>query len=402
MRRRRFLKLVLVGLTASLLAGCGVFPFLNAPTATPTSIPPTLTFTPLPSQTPTCTPSPTPTATPTPTLTPTPRLFALAETPLPPEPVSIRLENAAQVSGLAEWQEPSITDLAWMPPDYRLLSVATGPGIKFYDIVTRQLLRELYPQGQPVVDMAFNPSGNWLVSASRRGSEAETFYSSLEIWAGPDWKPLGILYDAPRAISSLTFSPSGKYMAAAFTSPVVEQNSVEIWNTTGWVITSTVTTGIADQTAFAPGSPLLAVSPNRYSIRVWNMEEESWQYTLHTSFTGAVTRIVFSPDGGVLASGHYDGMVRMWDMRTGDLYLEFDTGAVVESMVFSSDGRILATGGSFEHNLVRLWDAGNGQFLRELEGHNSGITQLLFAPDARYLVSASYDGWIHVWGLRPE
>ncbi len=400
MRQRKFWMGLLTGWITFSLVGCGAFsPFSATSTSTPTSIPATHTFTPEPSLTPTPTPSPTFTA--TPTLTPTPRLWALAGTPLPEELQSIRLENAAQISGLAEWQETSVSVLAWMPPDYRLLTVVTGPGIKFYDIASRQLLRELYPQGQPVVDVVFNPSGHWLVSASRRGSETASYQSSLEIWAGPDWKPLGLLYDAPRAISDLVFSPNGKNMAAAFTSPVAEQNSVEIWSTTGWVITGTVTTGITDQAAFAPGSQLLAVSPDRYAIRVWNIEEETWQYTLHTSFTGAVTRIVFSPDGGVLASAHYDGFVRLWDMRTGDLYLEFDTGAVVESMALSSDGRLLATGGSFQNNLVQVWDAGNGQLLRQLDGHTSGVTHLLFSPDLRYLVSASYDGWVHVWGLRP-
>lgn len=400
MRRRNYYLSCISGLAAFLLVGCGILqPAIVTPTPTPTTIPFTPTLPLAPSQTPT--PSPTATYTPTPTLTPTARLLALESTPLPPELQSIRLDNAASVSGLAAWQEASVTDLAWMPPDNRLLTVVTGPGIKFYDIGSRQLLRELYPQGQPVVDIAFNPSGNWLVSASRRGSETASYFSSLEIWSGPDWRPLGLLYDAPTAISSLVFSPNGKNMSAAFTSPVAEQNSVEIWSTTGWVITGTVTTGIADQVAFAPGSELLAVSPDRYAIRVWNIPEETWQYTFHTSFTGAVTRIAFSPDGGVLASGHYDGWVRLWDLRTGGLLFEYDTGAVVESLVFNSDGRLLATGGSFQNNLVKIWDAGNGQMLRELDGHASGVTHLLFSPDARYLVSASFDGWVHVWGIRP-
>ncbi len=388
----------LVILFALCLAGCrSSLPWPIA-TQTPTpSATPTLTMTP----TQTFTPTPTLTPSPTPTLTPTPELWALSGAPIPEDLEPIAVDNAQWISGLSSWQETTVTDLEWMPPDRRVLSLSTGEQIKFYDIHNRQLLRDLYPQGQPVVDIAFHPWANWLVSASRRGSERDGFFSSLELWLGPDWKPMGLLYDAPRAISNLVFSPDGQSMAATFASPVEDQNSLDIWNITGWRIMDVIPTGLALQAAFAPGMDLLAVSPDRYAIRVWNIEEETWQYSLFTSFTGAVTQIVFSPDGGVLASGHYDGTIRIWDMRTGTEILTIPTGAVVESLAFSADSRLLASGGSFEDNLVRIWDAGNGELLRELTGHQAGVVKLLFSPNSQLLVSASYDGMVRLWGIRP-
>lgn len=385
-------------LLALFLAGCNVM------------IPqPMVTQTPVISKTPASTPSPTRTiaSTPTlipsplPTLTSTPEFMAQPGTPLPKELISINAENAKWVSGLSSWQETSVTDLEWMPPDKRVLSVVTGDRIKFYDIYSRQLLRDLYPQGRPVVDIAFHPRGTWLVSASRRGSEIEGFRSSLELWLGPDWKPMGLLYDAPRAIGNLNFSPNGLNMATTFASSIEDQNSLEIWSTTGWQITGTVSTGTALQSVYAPGTDLLAVTPDRYAVRVWNIEEEIWQYSLFTSFSGAVTQIAFSPDGGVLASGHYDGLIRIWDMRTGTEILSIQTGSVVESLAFSTDSRLLASGGSFQDSLVRIWDAGNGELLRELPGHSTGVVKLLFSPDSQFLVSASYDGLVRVWGIRP-
>lgn len=395
-----FLRRTLAILLALCLASCNAFIPQPAATLTPViTTPPVITSSP----TLTASPSPTVTPSPTPTLTPTPtaELWALAGTPLPGELLSINTENAQLVSGLSSWSETTVTDLEWLPPAKRVLSVVTGERVKFYDIYSRQLLRELYPQGQPVVDIAFHPRGNWLVSASRRGSESEGFQSSLELWLGPDWKPMGFLYDAPRAISNLNFSPNGINMVTTFASSIEDQNSMEIWSTTGWQITGTVSTGTALQSVFAPGINLLAVTPDRYAIHIWNIEEETWQYSLFTSFTGAVTQIAFSPDGGILASGHYDGNIRIWDMRTGSEILTIPTGAVVESLAFSSDGRLLATGGSFEDNLVRIWDAGNGELLRALPGHTVGVVKLLFSPDSQFLVSASYDGMIRLWGIRP-
>jgi WD40 repeat protein len=144
--------------------------------------------------------------------------------------------------------------------------------------------------------------------------------------------------------------------------------------------------------AISTDGTYLATSPNRYNIQIWDLERHEFIYRIPTSFTGAVNRLVFAPDSGVLASGHYDGMVRLWDLNTSELLLEFDTGAVVESLAFSPDGLILASGGSFEHSNIQLWSSGSGALLRVLENPSGGIHRLSFSPDSQYLVSASYDG----------
>jgi WD40 repeat protein len=153
--------------------------------------------------------------------------------------------------------------------------------------------------------------------------------------------------------------------------------------------------------AFSPDGGFVAYSPDRYAIRVRDLREGTLLYTFHTSFTGAVNTLAFAPDGGVLASGHYDGVIRLWDLRTGGEMLAFPTGAVVQSLAYSPDGSLLATGGSFEDHQVRLWSAGSGALLRSLEGHTSAVTRLLFSPSGDYLVSASHDGTILLWGIRP-
>lgn len=385
------------------LAACSVI--APSPTATATYTPePTLSST----ATPTLKPTPpsipsatlTPTYIPTTTFSPTPPLFAQVGTPLPPLQMPITIENAPQVSGLAEWYELTVTDLAWTPDGYNL-AVSNATNVNFYNIQTQQVLRSLYPRNERIVDIEFSPGGTWLVVGTRRGDEDTGYASSMELWLGPDWKPLGFLHGSPRALSNMSFSPAGKLFAAAYTSPDYWQNSVDFWNTLTWTITDTLRTGTALNVAFSPDVGLLAITPDRYAIQVWDLGEEEWLYTLHTSFTGAVNRIVFSPDGLTLASGHYDGTISLWDMRTGEMILVIETEEVIESLAFNSDGRLLASGGSYENSLVRLWSAGSGTLLRTLEGHKNGVNHLLFSPLDQYLVSASYDGSIRLWGVRP-
>ncbi len=142
---RRFLGILFLILS---LAGCqGVPSFLEQPptlaptptatrlvtrTATATALP-TLTLTPAPSATPTVSP------------TPTPLLLVEAGEPLPVNLPPITLESAGQVSGLAEWYEQSVTDLAWVP-DSLILAVASNEHVNLYQLETRSVLRTLYPE----------------------------------------------------------------------------------------------------------------------------------------------------------------------------------------------------------------------------------------------------------------
>ena len=60
---------------------------------------------------------------------------------------------------------------------------------------------------------------------------------------------------------------------------------------------------------------------------------------------------VFSPDGRYIAACHYDGMVRVWGMRTGQLSRRVPArGHWVTDVAFMPDGKGLISG-SFDRTL---------------------------------------------------
>src|SRR5262249_50710156 len=79
--------------------------------------------------------------------------------------------------------------------------------------------------------------------------------------------------------------------------------------------------------------------------------------------TNAVKSVAFGPDGKTLASGSYDGVIRLWEVSSGkSLNALYGHNHWVTSVAFSPDGRVLASG-SYE-GVINLWDSQIGACLR--------------------------------------
>lgn len=115
------------------------------------------------------------------------------------------------------------------------------------------------------------------------------------------------------------------------------------------------------------------------------------ELVLQTGHVRGVTKIAFSPDGRLVATGAMDGAVKIWETRTGKLintvYPRSTEGheRPVPGLAFSPDGRTLAT--SVFGPRLELWEPMSARRLGEVALRETGYKQPVeWTPDGRALL----------------
>jgi WD40 repeat protein len=130
-------------------------------------------------------------------------------------------------------------------------------------------------------------------------------------------------------------------------------------------------------------------------------EVDVWEVSSGEQLTGWpaeswVTALAFQPGAPLLATGHDDGIVRVWDWADRNLLHELrGHQSPISAVAFNWDRTRLATVG--EDRLIRLWDVTDGKLVATLEGHTDRIPALAWHPTDHRLFSAGWDTTVRVW-----
>lgn len=131
------------------------------------------------------------------------------------------------------------------------------------------------------------------------------------------------------------------------------------------------------------------------TMQIWDASNSSRIETLEDPKSPVCT-LALSPNGGVIASGTWDGSVRLWNTTTHEHTATYNghTGDV-SSVVFSHDGRRIVS--ASRDRTIKIWDASSIQGYEEGDQSKSQrVVSLAFSSDGTRLAVLYYGRTVEV------
>lgn len=297
------------------------------------------------------------------------------------------------------------------------------------DMTTFALLRKGGKTGGADIVTPGDPDGSQLIDLIRPDGEPRMPYkqpalSTDEITTLEHWVKQGAKFDGPSEaatplatlvdplrdlpkvalkaaaedpITSLAYSPDGKFLAAAAGRKVIlfEVGTGKSTTTLGdhpGPLTSVRYTPDGQSLVAAGGRPGMFGT-----VTVWDLKTKTRRLDLK-GHTDTILAADLSPDGKTLATASYDKLVVLWDLAQGKLVrpLKDHTDAVY-SVAFSPDGRWLASAAA--DRTVKLWNVATGQRFRTLSDATAELYAVVFGPDSKTVFAGGVDRSIRAWSV---
>lgn len=261
--------------------------------------------------------------------------------------------------------------------------------IRVWDLTTDQV-RTLGSHSELVGGLSWSPDGRTLASCSWSGE--------IKLWdlaSGTELPPL----PSPvvhRVVLRVSFSPDGRYLAAAGGGMPNTTGSIDLYDVPArkWVRNYRGhSTSVCDVRFSADGRRLVSASFDG-TVKIWPVEPAPPYRTLE-GHDQPIWALAYSRDSRQLATGSFDGTAKLWDSASGRMLRSLNIGCPTISLAFGPDGYHLATPGPGDSALV--WDLDSGALVQRFTGHQAPVTTVAWANNGRWVATGSRDSCTRIW-----
>ena len=233
-----------------------------------------------------------------------------------------------------------------------------------------------------------------------RGSNTRTSWlphSDTHLWSLPHGQNIISL---PQGYRALTFSPNNQLLAASST------KQTDLWN----VQTGTKTFSLDVRqfftnvvVRFSPDGNTLTTGGINGEVHIWDVKSGDKISTLSSGLREYSRDLAYSSDNSILAVSYVNDYLKLWNLKTKkEMYtlLTHKDKVWIERILFSPDGKtLLVTTRKFKIlKEIRLFDVETRKELPPIRtGHTVGINALVFSHDGKTLATGAADGTILLW-----
>jgi WD40 repeat protein len=302
-------------------------------------------------------------------------------------------------NGLRVWDIRTVEEIAYMEHDYGIISLAYSPdgkhiitgsvdnNARIWEVATASLVDQLIHSGDSssgfseIKSVAFSPDGKFVATASSDNTARV-------------WIPNGGGYEVSRmthgsTVNSVDFSPNGRFVVSSSW-----DGTVRVWETvTGRDVARMAYRGLASTAIFSPdGKYVISSGCDQLQeftcaagddVRVWETDPGDELPSIYQE--DGVYGLFLDTDSNHLVAENGNS-ARIWDLQTQKETFRISYESYLHALAYNSTKNYVATAGDDKN--IEIWDASKGDSVTKLQSEFA--FPMVFSPDGKYLATGSY------------
>ncbi|MDJ0658543.1 MAG: AAA-like domain-containing protein [Crocosphaera sp.] len=276
-------------------------------------------------------------------------------------------------------------------PDGKSILTGSLDGKAYLWQINGQLLHQFSHNNYSINGVAISSNGNYFATASVDGT--------VKLWYKNGQLSQTFKHDS--AVNAIAFSPHSNYLAT-----VGADNQVKLLNINTKKLISFFHKENVITLDFHPIKPYLITGSLDKTAKVWDFEKGINIKTLNHK--QGVNKVIFSHNGQFIATGSYDGIVKLINLNNEKTYY-LNHSSFISDITFSNDDQTLVT---VSKNVAQVWSLdkiinAENYSLPETKNHklihhDDQINKAIFTKDNQDLITVGDDFQAKVWDLNSD